>query len=136
MSTMIPVPTIAFAMPPPSSPTGVGRWKKKAGVSPGNPCLTTCHRMSASGEITISAATWHAMVAPRSAKRRAIEGPRATRRESLGGAGDVTSSSGAPDHQDARAGVHEHRHHEQHERELDQGRQMERTGRLAELVGD
>ena len=45
----ISVPTIAFAMPPPVSPTGVGMCVKKARLSDRMPWLTTKNRTNASG---------------------------------------------------------------------------------------
>ena len=41
MPISISVPTMAFAMPPPGSPTGFGIFVKKSQFSEENPCLTT-----------------------------------------------------------------------------------------------
>ena len=37
----VSVPTMAFAMPPPGSPTGFGIFVKKSQLSEEKPCLTT-----------------------------------------------------------------------------------------------
>ena len=47
--TMISVPTMALAMPPPVSPTGFGIWVKKSTLSARTPSLTTKKKMKASG---------------------------------------------------------------------------------------
>ena len=38
---MISEPTMAFAIPPPDSPTGVGMCRKKPTFSDATPCVTT-----------------------------------------------------------------------------------------------
>ncbi len=50
--TSIKVPTIALAMPPPGSPTGLGMSVKKEIESAGTPLAIRCHTMSASGRTT------------------------------------------------------------------------------------
>src|SRR3989442_552502 len=135
--TSNPVPTMALAMPPPGSPTGLGRFRKNSGESPLNPRRTRCQVMNASGTITIAAARWQASVAPRSTARRLGEGPCARGGAwDLGGTGDVTTPSGGSDHEEPCTGVHDQRGREQHERDLDQRRQVELSGGLGELVGD
>ena len=47
--TIMNVPKIALAIPPPETPTGVGRLVKKLRLSTGAPLMTTSPMMSASG---------------------------------------------------------------------------------------
>ncbi len=58
----ISVPTIAFAMPPPDSPTGAGMLKKKARFSERMPCVMTRNRIRASGTSAIRTANAHRLV--------------------------------------------------------------------------
>ena len=71
--TMITVPTIAFAMPPPDSPNGAAFWVKKSRFSAGKPFFATEISTIASTATASSAAAVArpSMICPVSLRRRA-----------------------------------------------------------------
>src|ERR1043166_1089630 len=137
MPIRMSVPTIAFAMPPPASPTGRGSWRKNPGPSPGRPWATRCQTSRAIGTQSTSAAntqapsarSFHARRTRR--ERRGRGGPR-----NSGRAGDGTATSGGEVDEEPRDRVHDQREREEHERDLDERRLVELAGRLGELVRD
>src|SRR5260221_425461 len=73
--TRMSVPTMAFAIPPPRSPTGRGSCVKNSGRNCGNPCTNRCVTRSAMGMQSTTAASVHTpsarvFHAPRVARER------------------------------------------------------------------
>src|SRR5712692_3950303 len=134
----ISVPTMAFAMPPPVSPTGFGMCVKKSQVRAGSPCLTTKKRMNPRGRsASRTERPLKPTTIPDTMRRRAALRVTGSPCRDGGGAGDPRRTLGAdaPD-QEAREGVDDDRDQEQHETDLDQGVEVEVVRRLGELVGD
>ena len=76
MPISISVPRIAFAMPPPDSPTGFGMCVKKPIDNAPAPCFSRYARMTTSGT-TASAAARHVSVTIRMLTPRRRASPRA-----------------------------------------------------------
>src|SRR5262245_39417192 len=131
------VPTMALAMPPPVSPTGLGMWRKKSRLSPENPRESRWYTIRPSGSTTSATESPQAPRARAFEARRMGLGPRAisgaagSRR-----AGDIAPPAGRPVHEHAGAGIEHQGDREQHQRDLEQRRQVELAGGLRELVGD
>src|SRR6185436_11258678 len=122
----MPVPASAFAIPPPTSPTGLGRWVKKARSRAGRPWLTTKKRIQPSG--TRASSTASAQKADTAAEE--------ARRLKEVRVGVPMSGSRHPPDQEPGERVDQHGDHEEHQADLHQRVQVEVVGGLRELVGD
>src|SRR5262245_42516571 len=100
---MIPVPTIALAMPPPGSPTGFGISVKNARSIDPNPLAIRYAKIAIRGAITSSAASVESAVASQSVNiRKPIRSDN----------GHLLSARDAPDQQ-LREKIDQDRHNEQ-----------------------
>src|SRR5208283_4256365 len=130
-----PVPTIAFAIPPPTSPGGFGVWVRKARFTEPIPLITRYTKMASSGTSTSTTASTANTVAPWLMMRR----PRLT---SCGAEGDTelgthprSPPGDAPDQQ-PRQRVDDESHNEKSQPDLHQGAEIQIAGGLGELVGN
>src|SRR5205085_1944124 len=127
----MPVPTIAFAIPPPVSPTGFGIWVKKARSRAGTPRTNTKNSTMARGtSATRTAAAQSPLITFETSLRM-----RYRRAKSSGGKGhprcrrpQAAAGGHAPDEQ-ARDGVDGHGDHEQDEPDLHERVQVQRVRR-------
>src|ERR1019366_7122066 len=132
---MIPVPTIALAMPPPTSPGGFGVWVRNAQLTEPIPLMTRYAKMASSGTSTRMAAATANVVAPALVRRR-------TRPTCCGvdGADELgthpRSPAGDAPHQQPGQGVYDERHDKQRQPDLHQRAQIQIAGGLGEFVGN
>ena len=129
MPTMSSVPTMACTTPPPVSPAGAGVWVKKSSERLPAPLSTRLSRMKNSGS---SATTTAPIISP---TIKLLRPARRTRRFT-GALLPAPEPAGHPPDEQPRAGVHQHRDHEEQEGDVGQGGEVHVADRLGELVGD
>src|SRR5882672_3229812 len=138
------VPRMAFAMPPPGSPTGFGIWVKKSRFTAVSPCRATKNSRKPSGARASPTDSTQKATTSRETRRRLHCAPgirpspvlMASGRPRQGGAAPRGAALGgrAPDEK-PRQHVDRDGHDEEHQADLDQGVQVEVVRRLGELVG-
>src|SRR5579885_3555367 len=131
------VPTIAFAIPPPASPTGRGVWVRNATLMFPAPWLTTYPRTSSKTTMIMPSAATHRPIMSvfRSFRCHGIEDTLFTDASPSATAVDRDGSIDLPDEK-SRDCVDHDRHPEKDQTNLDQRREVEIGCRLGELVCD
>src|SRR5690348_11222005 len=124
-------PTMALAMPPPSSPIGLGICVKNAQFSSPKPRKSTVPRIRKSGTVTTRAAS---VIEPSASQLESLR-RKETVRKGLGKGPRRHSPSDRPDQQ-ASQGIHNEGDNEQDQRHFHQRAQIGISNSFRELVCD
>src|SRR3989442_4679387 len=125
----ISVPAMAFALPPPGSPPGFGRWEKNSTSPAVEPCHSRTPRIRTRGRTTMPAAL--AVTAPITALTRCRLRVLLTRSFP-----HRHLAAGDAPHQEPGEGVDGEREDEQEQPDLDERPEIEAGRRLRELLGE
>src|ERR1017187_8635360 len=132
---MIPVPTMALAMPPPTSPGGLGVCVRNAQLTEPIPLMTRYAKMASSGTSTRMAAATANVVAPALVTRRTKPTCCGVDCADISGTHPRSPAGDAP-HQQPGQCVDDEGHDKQRQPDLDQRAQVQIAGGLGEFVGD
>src|ERR1700761_6958292 len=136
-ATMMAEPMIAERMPPPGPPNAGGSWMRKLRLRADAPDLMTSNTTMASTATAINAAAMamaRAMALTISRRRRLPDGVSGA----VGAYGSCSDRAGGviAAREDTRGGVGDDAEHEQDQREIEDGVDLEGVGRVLDVVRD